>query len=91
MRLTSGVLRRIDRISNLEATPQSAEIVRAVRSLAHALHIPVVAGGVETEARRAFLVQEACEKMQGYLTGRPEPIEQYCGLIGINVEHRRYA
>ncbi|MFX5756437.1 EAL domain-containing protein, partial [Acinetobacter baumannii] len=48
---------KIDRsfILNLEAAPQSAEIVRAVLSLAHALQIPVVAEGVETEAQRAFL------------------------------------
>jgi diguanylate cyclase (GGDEF)-like protein/PAS domain S-box-containing protein len=84
---------KIDRsfISNLEATPQSAEIVRAVLSLAHALHIPVVAEGVETDAQRAFLEREACEEMQGYLIGRPEPIEHHFGLIGINVERRRYA
>jgi diguanylate cyclase (GGDEF)-like protein/PAS domain S-box-containing protein len=84
---------KIDRsfILNLDATPQSAEIVRAVLSLAHALHIPVVAEGVETEAQRAFLECEACEEMQGYLIGRPEPIEHYFDLIGINVERRRYA
>ena len=84
---------KIDRsfISNLDATPQSAEIVRAVLSLASALHIPVVAEGVETEAQRAFLEREACAEMQGYLIGRPEPIERYCGLIGINVERCRYA
>jgi len=84
---------KIDRsfISNLEATPQSAEIVRAVLSLARALHIPVVAEGVETEAQRAFLEGEACKEMQGYLIGRPEPIERYFDLIGINVERRCYA
>ena len=84
---------KIDRsfILNLGATPQSAEIVRAVLSLAHALHIPVVAEGVETESQRAFLAGETCEEMQGYLIGRPEPIEHYFDLIGINVERRRYA
>ncbi|QOZ54533.1 diguanylate cyclase [Bradyrhizobium sp. CCBAU 53338] len=84
---------KIDRsfILNLEATPQSAEIVRAVLSLAHALHIPVVAEGVETEAQRAFLEGEACEEMQGYLIGRPGPIKQYFDLIGIKVERRLYA
>jgi diguanylate cyclase (GGDEF)-like protein len=84
---------KIDRsfISNLGATPQSGEIVRAVLSLAHALHMPVVAEGVETEAQRAFLQGEACEEMQGFLIGRPEPIEHYFELIGINVERRRCA
>ncbi|MBR0838657.1 EAL domain-containing protein [Bradyrhizobium liaoningense] len=84
---------KIDRsfISNLEATPQSAEIVRAVLSLAHALNIPVVAEGVETEAQRDFLTREACEEMQGYLVGRPDLIERYLDLVGLNVERRLYA
>ena len=84
---------KIDRsfISNLEATPQSAEIVRAVLSLAHALNIPVVAEGVETEAQRAFLEREACEEMQGYLVGQPDLIERYLDLVGVAVERRLYA
>jgi diguanylate cyclase (GGDEF)-like protein/PAS domain S-box-containing protein len=84
---------KIDRsfISNLETTPQSAEIVRAVLSLAHALNMPVVAEGVETEAQRAFLAREACEEMQGYLVGRPDLIERYLDLIGVAVERRLYA
>ncbi|MGL9619775.1 EAL domain-containing protein [Bradyrhizobium sp. U531] len=84
---------KIDRgfISNLEVTPQSAEIVRAVLSLAHALGIPVIAEGVETEAQRAFLAREACEEMQGYLVGRPDLIERYLDLVGVTVERRLYA
>lgn len=81
---------KIDRsfIFNLEATPQSGEIVRAVLSLAHALNIPVIAEGVETEAQRAFLAREACEEMQGYLVGRPDLIERYLDLVGVTVERR---
>ena len=84
---------KIDRgfISNLEATLQSAAIVRAVLSLAHALNIPVIAEGVETEAQRAFLVREACEEMQGYLVGQPDLIERYLDLVGVTVERRLYA
>lgn len=59
-------------------------------SIAHALNIPVVAEGVETEAQRAFLAHEACEEMQGYLVGRPDLIERYLDVIGVTVEHRRY-
>ena len=84
---------KIDRgfISNLEATPQSAEIVRAVLSLAHALNIPVIAEGVETEAQRDFLAREACQEMQGYLVGRPDLIEHYLDLVGLTVKRRLYA
>ncbi|KYH00972.1 EAL domain-containing protein [Bradyrhizobium sp. DOA1] len=81
---------KIDRsfISNLEATPQSGEIVRAVLSLARALNIPVIAEGVETEAQRAFLTREACEEMQGHLVGRPDLIERYLDLVGVTIERR---
>nr|WP_249145834.1 EAL domain-containing protein [Bradyrhizobium diazoefficiens] len=84
---------KIDRsfISNLESTPQSAEIVRAVLGLAHALNIPVVAEGVETEAQRTFLEREACDEMQGFLVGRPDVIERYLDLVGIDVARLRYA
>ena len=84
---------KIDRsfISHLEATSHAAEIIRAVLSLARALNIPVLAEGVETEAQRAFLASEACQEMQGYLIGRPQPIERYLDLIGVDVERRRYA
>ncbi len=84
---------KIDRsfIFDLEAKPQSAEIVRAVLSLAHALNIPVIAEGVETEAQRAFLAREACEEMQGYLVGRPDLMERYLDLVGVTVERRLYA
>ena len=60
--------------------------------LAHALDIPVVAEGVETEAQRAFLALEACEEMQGYFVGRPDLIERYLDVIGATpaVERRRY-
>jgi EAL domain-containing protein (putative c-di-GMP-specific phosphodiesterase class I) len=42
----------------------------------------VVAEGVETQAQLAFLSDEACAEIQGYLLGRPLPIEQYAELIG---------
>ena len=42
----------------------------------------MVAEGVETQAQLAFLSDEACAEIQGYLLGRPLPIEQYAELIG---------
>lgn len=53
--------------------------------------MPVAAEGMETEAQRVFLACEACEEMQGYRIGRPEPIERYLDIIGISVERRRNA
>jgi EAL domain-containing protein (putative c-di-GMP-specific phosphodiesterase class I) len=44
--------------------------------------LPILAEGVETEAQHRFLVQEGCDEVQGYLTGRPLPIADYAKLVG---------
>ena len=75
-------------ISNLERNPQSATIIRAVIGLARGLELPVVAEGVETEEQLAFLARESCDEVQGYLIGRPLPIEEYAALTGQPSEGR---
>jgi EAL domain-containing protein (putative c-di-GMP-specific phosphodiesterase class I) len=69
-------------ISKLGSSPQSATIVRGVVGLARGLHMPVVAEGVETEVQRDFLAKESCDEIQGYLVGRPYPIEHYAEIVG---------
>jgi len=69
-------------IANLKRSPQSATIVRAVIGLARGLDVPVVAEGVETNDQRAFLTDECCDNIQGYLIGRPRPIDDYAELLG---------
>jgi diguanylate cyclase (GGDEF)-like protein len=73
---------KIDRsfISRVDSNQQSAAIVRAVIGLSKALHIPVIAEGVETESEREFLMEEGCGEIQGYLIGRPQPIANYSDL-----------
>ncbi|WP_027553255.1 EAL domain-containing protein [Bradyrhizobium sp. Cp5.3] len=75
---------KIDRtfVMNLGRNPQSAAIVRAVIELGHGLEMSIIAEGVETIEQLAFLAREGCDGVQGYLLGRPKPIEQYAGLIG---------
>ena len=69
-------------ISNLGQNNQSATIVRAVIGLARGLKLPVLAEGVENEEQLAFLKNETCDEIQGYLIGRPLPIEDYTALTG---------
>ncbi len=84
---------KIDRtfIANLEVSRHSAAIVRSVVSLGRSLDLPVLAEGVETQAQRAFLRQEGCTEMQGYLIGRPAPIATYADLIGRGPAHKARA
>jgi diguanylate cyclase (GGDEF)-like protein/PAS domain S-box-containing protein len=78
---------KIDRtfISNIERNPQSAAIVRAVIGLGRGLRLPVVAEGVETKDQLSFLSREDCNEIQGFLIGRPYPIENYARLVGRNL------
>jgi diguanylate cyclase (GGDEF)-like protein/PAS domain S-box-containing protein len=82
---------KIDRvfIGDLEQNHHSMAIVRAIITLGHSLNIPVLAEGVETETQLSFLAQEGCDEVQGYLTGRPLPIEAYADLVGREVRKTR--
>lgn len=52
-------------------------IVRTIIAMAHTLNLNVIAEGVETEEQHRLLVNNGCTHYQGYLFGRPMPIEQF--------------
>jgi diguanylate cyclase (GGDEF)-like protein len=64
---------KIDRsfISEITARADDASIVQAIVSLAHNLHLKVVAEGVETTAQLDFLKTLGCDQYQGYHFSRP--------------------
>jgi EAL domain-containing protein (putative c-di-GMP-specific phosphodiesterase class I) len=72
---------KLDRsfMNDVESSPQSKAIVRAVLALGKSLNIPVLAEGVETDDQLAVLRREGCDEAQGYLLGRPKPPEQIFG------------
>ena len=67
---------------NTEAGEQDAAIVRAVLGLARGLGLPVTAEGVETAAQLGVLRAAGCNEVQGWLVGRPAPIESFAHLTG---------
>jgi diguanylate cyclase (GGDEF)-like protein/PAS domain S-box-containing protein len=52
-------------------------IVRTIIAMAQSLYLNVIAEGVETEEQRALLLSNGCKRYQGYLFGKPVPIEQF--------------
>src|SRR5262249_37537752 len=61
-----------------------AAIAAAVIAMAHRLELTVVAEGVETEDQLAFLKQNQCDEMQGYLYSAPAPAEEFERLLRAN-------
>ena len=60
---------KIDRsfIQGLPEDESDVGIVRAIANMARALHLELVAEGVETEAQRDFCRQVGCNQFQGFL------------------------
>ncbi len=56
-------------------------IVRTIIAMAQSLNLNVIAEGVEAEAQRQLLLSKGCINYQGYLFGRPVPIEQFEALL----------
>jgi diguanylate cyclase (GGDEF)-like protein len=69
-------------IKSVNSNGQAATIVRAVVGLGHGLGLPVLAEGVETAAELKFLQDEKCDEVQGYLLGRPAPVDHFAHLTG---------
>lgn len=59
-------------VDDLPDDENNVAIAQAVIAMAHALHLTVVAEGVETEAQRLFLLQAGADRGQGYLWARPQ-------------------
>jgi diguanylate cyclase (GGDEF)-like protein/PAS domain S-box-containing protein len=57
--------------------PNDAVIARTIIALAISLGLSVIAEGVETEGQRSFLATNGCYAYQGYLFGRPMPVQGF--------------
>jgi EAL domain-containing protein (putative c-di-GMP-specific phosphodiesterase class I) len=56
-------------------------IVSAIIAMTQSMKLSVIAEGVETKEQRQFLLDEGCTHYQGYLFGRPVPIEQFEAML----------
>jgi EAL domain-containing protein (putative c-di-GMP-specific phosphodiesterase class I) len=74
---------KIDRsfTAGIHLNPQSGSITQSIIALGHALGLTVLAEGVETEQQLAILTSASCDQLQGYLLGRPMPIEHYASIV----------
>jgi diguanylate cyclase (GGDEF)-like protein len=74
---------KIDRtfVAEMDTRADDASIVQAIVSLAHGLHLKVVAEGVETEAQVEALRALGCDQYQGYYCSPAVPPAEFEELI----------
>lgn len=68
---------KLDRsfMTEIESSPEAKAIIRAVLALGKSLRIPVLPEGIETQGQLTLLTVEGCDEAQGYLLGRPAPLD----------------
>jgi diguanylate cyclase (GGDEF)-like protein/PAS domain S-box-containing protein len=68
-------------VRDITTNPDDAAIALAIISMAHSLHMNVIAEGVESRAQMALLRRHRCDEMQGFHFSRALPAEQLARLV----------
>jgi diguanylate cyclase (GGDEF)-like protein/PAS domain S-box-containing protein len=76
---------KIDRsfVAGVPGNERSEVITRAVVALGKALHMRVVAEGVENQEQLAFLRNLGCDEVQGYLLSKPLPYDELVKWLAV--------
>jgi EAL domain-containing protein (putative c-di-GMP-specific phosphodiesterase class I) len=74
---------KIDRafIKDMMDDPQDRAIVNAIIVMAHAMHIEVLAEGVERPDQLEYLLEKGCDRAQGYHFGKPVPAGEFQAML----------
>jgi diguanylate cyclase (GGDEF)-like protein/PAS domain S-box-containing protein len=64
-------------VRDIETSSSDQTIVGTIIAMAQSLNLDVIAEGVETVTQKERLQNKGCDHFQGYLFGRPVPIEQF--------------
>ncbi len=67
---------------NLGPENDSLALCEAIVVMAHKLGLRVIAEGIETAEQRRLLLEIGCDFGQGYLYGKPMPIDEFEKLVG---------
>ena len=85
LKIDQSFVRELFAVADIEPGEKSIcdanAIVLSIIGLAHNLRMKVVAEGVETEAQRTYLSNNACDILQGYLFSKPLPAADFLSFL----------
>lgn len=64
-------------VRDIACDKNSSVMVRTIINIANNFDMEVIAEGVETDEQLAFLRQFGCSQFQGYLFGKPVPLQEF--------------
>lgn len=70
-------------VRDIVADRNDLAIVQTIIAMARSLNLAVIAEGVETEEQLRLLREHGCGEFQGYLFGRPVPIEAFDAALAV--------
>lgn len=68
-------------IRDIDDDVSDKAIVRTIIAMAQSMNLEVIAEGVETQGQRQQLFKKGCMNYQGYLFGRPVPIDEFEAML----------
>jgi diguanylate cyclase (GGDEF)-like protein len=71
-------------INNITSNSDDVAIVTAIIAMAHAMHVKVIAEGVENNEQLKILKELGCDEIQGYIYSRAKPKEEATMLLNSN-------
>lgn len=71
-------------IQLIDQSEDDASIVEAIITMAHRLHLKVVAEGVENDRQLQLLETESCDLVQGYFYSKPIPLTELIDFFILN-------
>lgn len=64
-------------VDELPASHRDGMVAQTIVAMGRGLELDVIAEGVETSEQRDYLAAQGCHAFQGYLFGKPQPVERF--------------
>ncbi len=76
-------------IRSIDRDAEAAALTRSIVAMGKALGLRVIAEGVELPEQRALLAEWGCDEIQGFLVGKPLPVEEALARLSRRVPRAR--